>query len=164
MVHSRQKTQKPTRMFCEFRSASRLCNIFLRILCSSFFLIFNHNKTPSLCRERLRVGEHRSGTNGRWPKGKAMGWGGSPELPPIGSLVSRLWKRCFQPLEATLPTIRSKTSSAGLQSIIRRTSKLHPPKGKVSSAGNGFLLAKNGEKPQNRGFSRGFIEGLKAFR
>ena len=38
MLHGRQKTQKPALMFCEFRSASRLCNIFLRILCSSFFL------------------------------------------------------------------------------------------------------------------------------
>ena len=37
----------------------------------------------------------------------------------IRSLASTHWKPPFQPLEATLPTIGSKTSSAGLQSIIR---------------------------------------------
>ena len=46
------------------------------------------NQSPSLSRERLRVGEQSSGTNGRWPKGKAMGRGGSPswQLPDMVAL------------------------------------------------------------------------------
>jgi hypothetical protein len=63
-------------------------------------------------------------------------------FPDFGSDVSTHWKQPFHPSEA----------------------KHHPLAFKVSSAGNGFLLAENGGKPQNRGFSRGFIEGLKAFR
>jgi hypothetical protein len=61
-------------------------------------------------------------------------------LPPIRRDASTHQKGCFHPLEAGLPLIGSKTSSAGLQSIIRRTSKYHPLEGKVSSAENGFLL------------------------
>ena len=80
------------------------------------------------------------------------------------SKTSTHWKPCFQTLEAMFPTIGSNPSTHQKQNIIRWASKYHPPEGKVSSAEKGFLLAKNGEKPQNRGFSRGFIEGLKAFR
>jgi hypothetical protein len=48
-----------------------------------------------------------------------------------------------------------KVSSARLQNIIRPKAKNHPPE-------MAFFSKKNGEKPQNRGFGRGFIEGLKA--
>ena len=61
-------------------------------------------------------------------------------LPPIRRDASNHWKHCFQTLEAGFPLIRSKTSSAGLQSIIRWLPKYHPLEGKVSSAENGFLL------------------------
>ena len=46
--------------------------------------IISCGDTPSLSRERLRVGEQSSGTNGRWPKGKAIGqgWGQCLFNPP----------------------------------------------------------------------------------
>ena len=61
-------------------------------------------------------------------------------FPLIRRDASTHWKHCFQPLEAGLPLIGSKTSSVGLQSIIRWLPKYHPLEGKVSSAENGFLL------------------------
>lgn len=72
-------------------------------------------------------------TNGRWPKGKAMGWGGSPK-------TSTHWKAYFQTLEAMFPTIGSNPSTHQKQNIIRWASKYHPLGIKVSSDGSQSII------------------------
>ena len=80
------------------------------------------SQTPSLNRERLRVGEQSSETNGRWPKGKAMGRGGSPptwQLPDMVALCEVENDSVIRDL-----TKRSMLRNAGYEYLITQSPDL----------------------------------------